>query len=445
MSESLVGKQNVLVVRSGSLPNLLMVLDSLGKRFPGSEITVLTDPDILDELSQYPGVSNVVVYSNLKFFLSHQLWELRRQDYDCKVVLFTNENEGRYNKFKVLAFLCRAPRMIAYNENGDSFEWDYHHRRIIWSHIKWRLRDNFFTDASLQQNFFFLLFKKLANLLLLPFAFVRLLVSVGWLLARRWYYSLKAKTQLNKVASSSVDCGRIGDCETSNVKRELKLSVIMPVHNEEDTIQEVLRQVQAVDLEKEIIIVDDCSSDGTREFLSQIADDNVRVIYHDQNTGKGAAIRTALPYVTGDIVIIQDGDLEYDPDDYYRLIEPIAEGRASVVYGSRFLGQITNMRSLNYIANKILALTASLLFLTWLTDEGTCYKVFKTDVLKGLDLKCTGFDFCPEVTAKVLKRGYRIVEVPISYRGRSTEEGKKIRWQDGLGAFLTLIKYRLVD
>jgi len=219
----------------------------------------------------------------------------------------------------------------------------------------------------------------------------------------------------------------------------------MPVHNEVNTIREALRQVQAVNLKKEIIIVDDYSSDGTRDILSQIADDEVKVVYHAQNMGKGAGIKTALQYVTGDIVIIQDGDLEYDPADYHKLIEPIVEGRASVVYGSRFLGQITNMHFLNYIANKILALTASLLFFTWITDEGTCYKVFKADLLKSLDLRCTGFDFCPEVTAKVRKRGYKIVEVPISYRGRSTEEGKKIRWRDGLKAFLSLIKYRLVD
>lgn len=225
----------------------------------------------------------------------------------------------------------------------------------------------------------------------------------------------------------------------------MKLSVIMPIHNEMHTIREVLKQVQEVDLEKEVIIVDDHSSDGTRAILAQMTDDGVKVVYHDQNTGKGAAIQTALQYVTGDIIIIQDGDLEYNPTDYHKLIEPIVEGRASVVYGSRFLGEITNMHFLNYVANKILALTASLLFLNWITDEGTCYKVFKADLLKGLDLKCTGFGFCPEVTAKVRKRGYKIVEVPISYRGRSDEEGKKIRWQDGLEAFLNLIKYRLVD
>ncbi len=225
----------------------------------------------------------------------------------------------------------------------------------------------------------------------------------------------------------------------------MKLSVIMPVHNEVHTIKEALRQVQAVDLEKEVIIVDDHSSDGTREILAQMTDDGVKVVYHAHNMGKGSAIKTALQYVTGDIIVIQDGDLEYDPADYHKLIEPIVEGRAGVVYGSRFLGEITNMHFLNYIANRILALTASLLFFNWITDEGTCYKVFKADLLKSLDLKCTGFDFCPEVTAKVCKRGHRIVEVPISYRGRSVDGGKKIRWHDGLMAFVTLIKYRLVD
>jgi len=181
-------KMSILVVRSGSLPNLLMVLENLESRFPHSEVTVLSDPDILDELSQHPRVGGTAVYSNLRVFLARQLWELRRQEYDCKVALFTNEDEGRYNKFKVLAFLCRARRMIIYNENGDSFEWDNRHRHVIWSHVKWRLRDRFFSGASLQQNFFVLLLKKLASLLLLPFAFIRLLCSVGWLLARRWYY-----------------------------------------------------------------------------------------------------------------------------------------------------------------------------------------------------------------------------------------------------------------
>jgi ADP-heptose:LPS heptosyltransferase len=181
-------EKNILVVRSGSLSDLLMVLESLGERFPGSEITVLTDPDILDELSQHPRVGDVALYSNLRFFLARQLWELRRREYGCKVALFTNKNEGRYNKFKALAFLCRARRTIIYNENADSFEWDYRHRQVIWGHIKWRLRDKFFSGAPLQRNFFVLLLTRLASFLLLPLAFVRLLCSVGWLFARRWYH-----------------------------------------------------------------------------------------------------------------------------------------------------------------------------------------------------------------------------------------------------------------
>jgi hypothetical protein len=179
----------ILVVRSGSLGNLLVALESLGRRFPNSQITVLTDPDILDELSPHPKVADIVLYGNIKSFLSRQLWQLRRREYDIKVSLFTNEDEGRYNKFKVLAFMCRAPRMIVYNENSDSFEWDYRHRHIIWSHIKWRLRDKLFSGTSLQQNFFSLLLRKLASLFLLPLALIRLLCSVGWLLARRWYYN----------------------------------------------------------------------------------------------------------------------------------------------------------------------------------------------------------------------------------------------------------------
>jgi hypothetical protein len=179
----------ILVVRSGSLGNLLVALESLGRRFPNSQITVLTDPDILDELSPHPKVADIVLYGNIKSFLSRQLWQLRRREYDIKVSLFTNEDEGRYNKFKVLAFMCRAPRMIVYNENSDSFEWDYRHRHIIWSHIKWRLRDKLFSGTSLQQNFFSLLLRKLVSLFLLPLALIRLLCSVGWLLARRWYYN----------------------------------------------------------------------------------------------------------------------------------------------------------------------------------------------------------------------------------------------------------------
>lgn len=182
-------EKKILVVRSGSLRYLLVVLESLDRRSPNSQITVLTDPDITDELSRHPKVAEIVVYGNLKGLLFRQLWQLHRQDYDVKVALFTGQDEGRYNKFKVLAFLCPAGRMIIYNENGDSFEWSHYHRQSIWNHIKWRLRDKFFSGAPLQQNFFVLLLRKLVNLFLLPLAFIHLLCSVGWLCARRWYYN----------------------------------------------------------------------------------------------------------------------------------------------------------------------------------------------------------------------------------------------------------------
>jgi len=177
--------KKILVVRSGSLKYLLVVLESLDRRFPNSQITVLTDPDILDELAQHPKVAKIVVYGNLKGFLSRQLWQLRRQDYDVKVALFTGEDEGRYNKFKVLAFLCRARWMIVYNENGDSFDWSYYHREHIWNHIKWRLSDRRFLGISSQEGFLISIVRRLAGFLLLPFAFLRLVCSVTWLLAKR--------------------------------------------------------------------------------------------------------------------------------------------------------------------------------------------------------------------------------------------------------------------
>jgi len=178
--------KRILVVRSGSLRYLLVVLESLDRRFPNSQITVLTDPDIIDELSRHPKVARIVVYGNLKGFLSRQLWQLRQQEYDIKVSLFTGEDEGRYNKFKVLAFLCRAGRMIVYNENGDSFEWNYHHRRSIWNHIEWRLRQRRFPGFSTQYSLSIL--ERLMGILISPFAFLRLSCSVGWLFAKRWYH-----------------------------------------------------------------------------------------------------------------------------------------------------------------------------------------------------------------------------------------------------------------
>lgn len=220
----------------------------------------------------------------------------------------------------------------------------------------------------------------------------------------------------------------------------MKLSVIIPVYNEIDTIEEVLRRVREIDLDKEIIVTDDCSTDGTREFLNRQAD--IILVESDQNQGKGKSIRSALEEVTGDIVLIQDADLEYDPNDYHALIQPIVDGDADVVYGSRFLRGKPKMRLINYIANKVFAALASLLYGVKVSDEATCYKAFRTEVLKSIELRCNRFEFCPEVTARLLKRGYRYVEVPIWYEARTHAQGKKITWKDGVECIWTLLKYR---
>lgn len=226
----------------------------------------------------------------------------------------------------------------------------------------------------------------------------------------------------------------------------MKLSVIMPVYNEEATIDEVVGRVRAVDLgdvEQELVIIDDSSTDGTPDrLMAYEGAPDVRVFRHPVNRGKGGAIRTGIGHVTGDMVIIQDADLEYDPEEYPRLIAPILSGRADVVYGSRFMGTVENMAFPNWLANKILSWAATLLFARRITDEATCYKVFRTDLLTSLELRCERFEFCPEVTAKALRRHYRLVEVPISYRARTVEAGKKIRAADGLDALWTLIRYR---
>jgi len=227
----------------------------------------------------------------------------------------------------------------------------------------------------------------------------------------------------------------------------MRLSVIIPVYNERATIREILRQVRAVGLADEIIVVDDGSTDGTREILEEEArSGDIRVIYHERNMGKGAAVRTGIAHATGDILLIQDADLEYDPRDYPRLIRPILEGRASVVYGSRFLGPRKAMLFWHMIGNKFLTLVTNLLYDAILSDMETGYKVFRAEVVQGIPLHARGFEFEPEITAKILKRGYRIFEVPISYYGREFREGKKIRpIRDGLKALWTLIKYRFVD
>ena len=224
----------------------------------------------------------------------------------------------------------------------------------------------------------------------------------------------------------------------------MKLSVIMPVYNEVATVAEIVRRVAAVQLPKELIIVDDGSTDGTRELLRQIPPEVATVLFHERNLGKGAAIRTALEHVTGEIVIIQDADLEYDPNDYPALVQPIVEGTAQVVYGSRVLrpGHTYAHRRF-YLGGRVLSLLANLLYGIRITDEPTCYKLFRRELLKELNLRCQGFEFCPEVTAKVARRGIPIYEVPIRYSPRTLNQGKKISWKDGLYAIWILLKYRL--
>jgi glycosyltransferase involved in cell wall biosynthesis len=223
------------------------------------------------------------------------------------------------------------------------------------------------------------------------------------------------------------------------------LSVILPVYNERATLMTLLDRVRAVPVEKEIFIVDDGSTDGTRGILKTQVEGrypDVRVIYQSENQGKGAAIRAAIPHLSGDYCIVQDGDMEYDPADFVTILNAFAEHQAAVVYGSRFLRGWPPMRLPNRIINKLLAWMVRFFYRTPLTDEATCYKAFRTDVLKSIPLTCRRFEFCPEVTAKVIRRGCRIVEVPIRYEARSMAEGKKIRWTDGVIAIWTLLKYR---
>jgi glycosyltransferase involved in cell wall biosynthesis len=227
----------------------------------------------------------------------------------------------------------------------------------------------------------------------------------------------------------------------------LELSVIIPCYNEKNTIEAILEAVKAVGLASEIIVVDDGSTDGTRDILKNLpVDPLVRIVYHDRNQGKGAAVRTGFAAAQGDVFLIQDADLEYDPREYPALLKPIEEGRAKVVYGSRFLGgPRKTMFFWNMVANHFLTFMTNILYNTILSDMETCYKVFKAEVVRNLPLRARRFEFEPEITAKVLKRGYRIYEVPISYNGREWYEGKKIKWTDGPIAAWTLLRYRFVD
>lgn len=226
------------------------------------------------------------------------------------------------------------------------------------------------------------------------------------------------------------------------------LSIIVPVFNEEKTLLPLLRKVQLVKLfglKKEILIVNDGSTDKTVEVLKKLKIPNSRIFHHPKNLGKGAAIRTAIPHTKGEFVIIQDADLEYDPEDYKTVLLPLMRYQADVVYGSRFKGTHRAFLFWHSVGNKLLTLITNLLYNTILTDMETCYKAFKGEVIRGLVLRSNRFDFEPEVTAKVLKKGYRLFEVPISYNGRGYEEGKKITWRDGLTALYCLIRYRFKD
>jgi glycosyltransferase involved in cell wall biosynthesis len=223
------------------------------------------------------------------------------------------------------------------------------------------------------------------------------------------------------------------------------ISVVIPVYNEVKTIKEIVARVQSVALDKEIVIVDDGSSDGTREVLNDLKNtEGITVLFHDRNQGKGAALRTAFKQVKGDIVILQDADLEYDPNEYGKLIRPILEGKADAVYGSRFLGGPHRVLLFwHYLGNKILTLFSNMLTNLNLTDMETCYKVFKASLLKEFSVESNRFGVEPEITTKLAKLKCRIYEVDISYSGRDYTEGKKINWKDGIAAFYWILKYTL--
>ncbi len=226
----------------------------------------------------------------------------------------------------------------------------------------------------------------------------------------------------------------------------MEVSVIIPVYNEKSTIQQVIELVQQAPYSKEIIIVDDCSTDGTREILQHTSwPENVHIYYHEKNQGKGAGIRTGVQYATKEVIVIQDADLEYDPKDLEVVLKPIADGKADVVYGSRFLGIHRAFLFWHYLGNKLLTLTTNILYNNMLTDMETGYKAFRAPILKSMKIRSNRFDFEPEITAKVLKRHYRIYEVPIYYAGRDYAEGKKITWRDAFPALWALIKFRFID
>jgi len=233
------------------------------------------------------------------------------------------------------------------------------------------------------------------------------------------------------------------------IPENFKLSVVIPVYNEKRWITEVLRRVRLVPIPKEIILVDDLSTDGTREMLPQFADENTKILYKQVNQGKGAALRDGFKLCTGNVIIIQDADLEYDPDDYPALLQPIIENKADIVFGSRFIGEKHRVLYFwHMVTNKILTVLSNMLTNLNLTDMETCYKVFKKEVLEGMDLKSNRFGFEPEFTAKIAKKkkpAWRVFEVPVSYDGRTYEEGKKIGLKDGFNALYCIVRYKFFN
>jgi glycosyltransferase involved in cell wall biosynthesis len=225
----------------------------------------------------------------------------------------------------------------------------------------------------------------------------------------------------------------------------MKLSIVIPVYNEKNTIEEIVKKVKSVDLNKEIVIVDDYSTDGTREILKTMEGEVDKIIYHDKNQGKGAALRTGFNHITGDCVIVQDADMEYDPNEYHLLLQPILENKADVVYGSRFSSGHPHrvLYFWHYLGNRFLTLLSNMFTNLNITDMETCYKLFRTEVIKDIKIEQNRFGFEPEITAKVARKKVRIYEVGISYYGRSYAEGKKINWKDGLKAIWCIIKYGL--
>ena len=224
------------------------------------------------------------------------------------------------------------------------------------------------------------------------------------------------------------------------------LSVVMPVFNERATIDEIIRRVLAVPLRTQLIVVDDCSTDGTRDLLSGLQRElGFTLLLQPANRGKGAALRAGFEVVQGDLVVIQDADLEYSPEEFPELIDLICQGRADVVYGSRFLGRHRVFLFTHYLGNRVLTLLTNVLYNTMLTDMETCYKVMRIDVLRSMTLRSDGFGIEPELTAKIFKRGYRVYEIPITYDGRGYDDGKKIGWRDGIVALWVLLRYRFSE